>query len=92
MIHRNQYIFIQRHTFVFCDRRYSEFYKSLAINYSLRLFATMKKNRWNRSEQSDIFHMPIDEIEISANQIEKKPFSIQNNIISNRKKTFQHTE
>ena len=27
--------------------------------------------------------MPIDEIEISANQIEKKPFSIQNNIKSN---------
>ena len=51
--------------------------------------------------------MPIDEIEISANQIEKKPFSIQNNIKSNRKKQpfsiqnniksnrkkpFQHTE
>ena len=27
--------------------------------------------------------MPIDEIEISANLIEKKPFSIQNNIKSN---------
>jgi hypothetical protein len=26
--------------------------------------------------------MPIDEIEISANLIEKKPFSIQNNIKS----------
>ena len=32
--------------------------------------------------------MPIDEIEISANQIEKKPFSIQNNIKSNRKTPF----